>query len=922
MRRLLRSLLFQLSSLFRNGTKEAELDEEVQYHVDRIAQDFEREGMSPDEARKAALKEFGNVEAIKEGSRESWGTHWLFSMVREFRLGLRLLWKSKGFTAAVVLTLSICIIGNTVVFSILDGILKPPSYPDPDKVFEIFNTYPELYGSSTKLGGAISRASYLDYSENAEAFESMAYAEIRDVNVSINDVLLRTRGLYVTKKFFDVVSIAPVKGRYFVESDFFDNNENASSIQYPVVIAESFWKNQLGGDGDILGKTIYLNSLPNFVIGVAPDSVSNHLYRPQVFRALPSVYRMTEDDKMRGRFADFGGIFARVKAEVGKDQAKAQIDALDQRYFERTYEGKKEFIKRSQHETKMATYQEMSQANEGKSLYLLQFTVLVVLLIGCLNVANLLIARGIRRGAEFAIRNAVGASEVEILRQVLMECLAIAFISCIFGSLLVLPTFSVVNHYFITGFFPDYYPDTVLRLNKSSTFFFIGISSVAGILLGVFALTSYFLTRRKFLNPLQEHANNATSNKTIRRVASILVSTQVALSVVLLISAGLFIRSFFAAIISDPGIGTKNIYVSKVGLTWADWKEPERISEFRRRLRSSLQDTPGIEAVAFSLFVPVAESLGTNGNISLPDVPDEPSSELIAAKVGFVSEGFFEMLGINLLTGRYFEANDANRDGGTIVIDRAFTEKYFKGVNPLGKYLGVGSSFNVSNFNPKTTPLIVGVVENIQHHGLDKGHGAWGAGNLPMYYALINNSYLSQEYTLIVKSSWPQNELYQLIQDKVREIDPRLPVYFNQPLERAIGTSLNQRRIFMLLVTILGFLALILSAIGIYGVIAFDVNQRTREIGLRMALGASRKGILKLILQQGAGKIALGVFFGLIGAFLLSERIGEFLYEVKPTDPLGYILVTVFVLIIAFFPSYLPARRASRIQPMDALRAE
>ncbi|MCZ6674372.1 MAG: ABC transporter permease [Verrucomicrobia bacterium] len=918
MRRLLRSFIFQARGLFLNRHKQAELDEEVQYHVDLIRNDYLQQGMEPVQARKAALKEFGHEEIIKEDCREAWGAHWLFGMIKEFRLGLRLLWKSKGFTAAVVFTLAICLAGNTIVFTILDFVLSAPPYPQPERVVQIYNSYPGSFGATNRLGGSNNAVSYFDYSENADAFEDLALIQQRDVNANYKDASERTSVLYVSKRFFDLVGLKPILGSYFTE-EIYNNGDTLGAS--PVVLSESYWKNQMGGDRDVLEKIIFLNSRPKNIIGVAPHKVGTHFSKPKFYRPYFIIYREIEMRDDRRRHSNYAYLWGRLKEGVSKEQAKTQIDALDQRYFDRTNADMQEFIRRSQHETRMATFREITQSNQGNSLYLLQGSVLVVLLIGCLNVANLLVARGFGRRSEFAVRTALGASRLILVRQMLIECLVLVLGSCLAGYAFAWVALELVNQYLLTDLLSSSSVETVF-LNRSALVFLIGVSLAVAVLLTLFSSISLVFSKRSFLGSIHNGSSKTTSNKTIRLIRSTLISFQVALTVILLIGAGLLIQSFLKAINSDPGFDPKNVYASKVGLPWVNFQKSEQTVSFRTRLKTSLLETPGIDSVAFTSSIPTVDELGRQSDIKLLGSSVDPNDELVSIRYCTVSRDYFELLGFPLLRGRFFNTNDFNREGLSLIIDKTFAEKYYKNLDPVGKYVGLSSSFDVSNIDPATTPVIVGVVDNVKHLGLDNGYADTSTEELPMCYFLFNKDYGSRDYSILIKSALPFEGLLKTVQEEVRKIEPRVPLFLNQPLETLVRSSLDDRRAFMLLVTILSGMALILSAIGIYGVLAFDVAQRTREIGLRMALGSTGKSILELLLRQGAIKVVVGLLLGLAGAFVLSSRISDFLYQVNPTEPIAFLLVALFVLMIAFLASYLPARKALHIDPMQALRVE
>ena len=406
-----------------------------------------------------------------------------------------------------------------------------------------------------------------------------------------------------------------------------------------------------------------------------------------------------------------------------------------------------------------------------------------------------------------------------------------------------------------------------------------------------------------------------------------MVSAQVALAIILLIGSGLLIQSFLKAIDVDPGINTRKVYAFKYSLADIVWGKTGRAPQFKEQLLASLREIPGIESVALTSSIPFLDPLKTLDGTPWPPPPPgsgiDPDFEMVPSRITYVSQDYFELLGIRLLKGRFFNSSDYPK--GVImpmIIDKDYAEQFFKGQDPIGKYYSPLYTPDDPRFDPERAVPIVGVVENIKHEGLDNRSLAINKKELPLVYGFIQQWDPRKNAGLLIKTKRSFNEILPLVRKKVREIDPKIPLYVNSSLEDLVKGTLNDRRAFMLLVTILSSMALLLSAIGIYGVIAYDVTQRTREIGLRMAMGATRKNTLQLIIQQGLFKVVVGMAVGIIGAYVLSDRISAYLFEVTPTEPSTFIGITIFVLVIAFLASYMPARRASRIQPMDALRVE
>ena len=441
----------RLATFFKRSNTDDELALEIEQHVDMVAAEYEADGLAPDIARKKALREFGNVEALKEECRDNWGTQMLTGSLKEFRLGLRLLWKNKGFTSAVVITLAICMGGNAIAFTILHSVLSPPPIPDSNRLVQIYEVFPGRDGFSKHLGGGSNSSAFMEFTEFADTLELVSLVQLREVNVSLDESTTRDRMLWITKPFFDLVPISPILGRHFIAQDFYAVMEVKHDSVFPVILAESFWRNQLGGDPDVIGKIIQVDSIRNRIVGVVPNETGSIFGRPQLYRPWRQPHEITDAQRLRSRLGVIanGGLWGRLKEGVTIEQAKAQIDVINQRLFERMIPGKQELRKRNQQETLLATSQAIIHSQMGKSLYLLQTSVLVVLIIACLNVANLMIARGMIRRAEYAVRGALGASRRLLFRQILMECLALALASFLIGILIAWPGLTAVNNYLL-----------------------------------------------------------------------------------------------------------------------------------------------------------------------------------------------------------------------------------------------------------------------------------------------------------------------------------------------------------------------------------------------------------------------------------------------------------------------------------------
>ncbi len=574
-----------------------------------------------------------------------------------------------------------------------------------------------------------------------------------------------------------------------------------------------------------------------------------------------------------------------------------------------------DYLDRHQHESKIETFQEASAEIYGRSLYLLQGSVLLVFLIGCINVANLQLTRGLGRLSEFAMRKALGASNLALMRQLLMENVTLVMGSCLLSVLVAWGGLILANQYLMSDLLPEI---SNIGLSLLSLILTFSLSLAIAALLGFISVIPTF--RGNLTDFIHESGRKATTGKSMKALRSILVSAQVALSLILLSGAGLLMQSFINALNTDAGFDTHNVTTASFGLPSEGYSEPDDVINFRSRLKASLNEIPGVESLTFCRYIPAITS-NPNFAVTIPGYKLVDGEGFPSVEINKVSDGYFETLGITILSGRSMEvgdiANDAN-DVNNVIVDRDFAEHYFHGRNPIGGKI---------TFNPglpiEEMPMIVGVVENVKHSGLDREDiQSQDRGRYPMVYLPWNSEYISNNISILIKSERSHEDLLPIVRSKIQELDPHLPLFRTGQLDTMLRDSLNSRRAFMLLIIILAAMALLQSAIGIYGVLAYDVAQHTQEIGLRIAIGAPRVIVLKQVIRQGMSKVVIGLTVGLICAWIFSEHLSEFLYMVKPTEPLAYIAVTLFLAIIALIASYLPARKATLIDPMEALRSE
>jgi predicted permease len=564
----------------------------------------------------------------------------------------------------------------------------------------------------------------------------------------------------------------------------------------------------------------------------------------------------------------------------------------------------KAFVERSGMTMNVGGVQEQRVQPVRATLLMLQGGVAFVLLIGCFNVANLLLVRSNARQAEIAIRSALGASRTAIARQFLLESLILTLLGSLLGLAVAWSALRVTNLY-MAKMMPQSLP---AALDWRVLGFAIALALAIGLVIGVIPVLH--MLRTNLTAVIQSSSRSASSGRGVRALSSVLVVAQVGVALVLLTGAGLLIHSFAEAMKVETGLDASKVVTARVALTRQYRASDEAASKIRERLMQSLREIPGVTSVALSASTPFQGGLPINAftleNDTLPPGAPQPGAFRV-----LVTPGYLDTLGLKLVEGRFYEEADAVPTARPVfVVDQSFARKFF----PNGA-IGGHFSFGGRPEKPEDWPTIVGVVKDVPHNGVEEKSGN------PFIYQIVRGG-RPGGFTMFLRTDRPAGDAVSALRAKVREIDPGLPLFEAGPLEEAVDSSFDNRRAVMMLLAAFAILALFLSALGIYGVLAYDVSQRTREIGVRSAIGASRGQISSLILKQGLWKGGLGVVLGLVGAWLLSKYMTTLLFNVKPTDPAVYGSVSLVLIGVALLASYFPARRASRIDPLIALRDE
>jgi predicted permease len=881
--------------------KQRELEDELSSHLQMSQQDRQDRGESPQQAAQSARREFGNVALVEHVTRDQWRGRWLDEFLQDIRFAVRTLRKSPGFTIVAILTLAIGIGANTSLFSVVNAVLlNPVPYPHPEQLVMLHESKPNF------RTGSISYPNFRDWQHDNHSFSSIAVSRNSGFTLTGLGEAEQLDAHFISSDYFSLLGVQPVIGR------FFTHGEDEIGAPPIVLVSANFWHRKLSGSPDAIGKTLNLDGKAYTIVGVTP---ANFDLFQRVYTVPTDVYTpigQWSNPFLNKREAGLGihGI-GRLKPGVTIEQATADMQRVTDNLAQ-AYPAADKGIGAT-----LVDFRKEMLGNVQPVLLVLLGAVGFVLLIACANVANLFLARSTGRAREFAIRVALGAGRSRLVRQLLTESLLLALSGGAFGLLLA----QVATHGAVQVL-PVQLPRAAnIGIDAHVLFFTAAISLLAGILFGI--VPALRISHPHLHDTLKEGGRGGSGSR--NRAQGAFVVAEMAMALVLLVGAGLMVRSLIVLWRTNPGFDPANVVTFGLALPPSIRGAPaDAIRSQIRDIDRKFAATPGVEAASQSWG---AFPLGSDDEqLFWIDGDPKPASEndMKWSLSYVVQPDYLNVLKIPLNRGRFFNEHDDERSPAVAVVDEEFVRKYFPGENPIGKRVHV-SHLDIAA-NGKLFE-IVGVVGHVNQWGLDSDFKEELRAQIYFSCLQMPDDYIvgvpgGGGTFLAVRSALPTERLVDALRRTSREINSDQAIYNVQTMHDVITASLTARRFSMILFASFAGLALLLSSIGIYGVISYVVGQRTREIGLRMALGASRPAVLRMILTQGGKLAAAGVIIGLAASFVLTRSMEAMLFGVSASDPFTFIAVATLLTAVALAACYIPARRAMKVDPMVALRHE
>ena len=884
------AIRMRFRSLAKRGRVETELEKELRYHIERQTEENIAAGMNPREARQAASRMFGGVSQIKAECRDMRRTQHLENFLQDLRYAMRMLGKNPTFTVVIVLTLALSIGANSAIFSVIDGVLlKPLPYPQAERIARVF------YRSTSYPKFPLNPWDFLDFRARNRLFESFAVYTHADMQLSgAGGDPVKLSAFRISSGYFQVLGLHPAKGREF---DFSEERPGNGNV---VILSDRVWRNQFGAAADILGKRVLLESQPYTVVGVMPRGVDHpgNSYNSVAYGDTVDAWTpFTFDGNPNNRGSHYVEGIGRLKRGVTAEQAGADFNGLM---------------------TEMATHHEgdkgwtiymvpLFQEIVGpvhKMLLVLLGAVGLVLLIACVNAANLLLARATARQREIAMRAALGASRGRLVRQMLTESLLISVMGGALGALLAIAGVRV-----LVAFLPAGFPRVdAIHVNGMVFGFTAAIALATGLIFGL--VPSVQASRTDPQQRLRGGGRGSSGSGRQTRLRAALVVGEVGLACLLLVGAGVLLRSFVNLLKTDPGFRPEHVLTAEIALPDATYKDAAAVANFYTRMLTNLSALPGTRSVGAGTDLPWTGYDENMGGFTIEGKTPPPNDEF-HARYHTASPGYFRALGIPLVRGRFFDERDKKDSQRTLIINDVMARRYWPGEDVIGKRITFDDKPKDSDWF-----TVVGVVGDVK----DKPESA--SAESAFWWPLMQQPFAFRSMTIALRANTDPTLLTESVRNVVRELDPSLAVAHVRLMDKITDENFSTPRFALFLVGLFAGLAFVLAAIGIYGVISYSVSQRMHEFGMRVALGASSGSLLSMVVREGVLLAGTGVVIGIGCAVIFGGVMDSLLYGVSARDPLTLIGVGTIAVVTATLASLPSARRATGADPMTSLRAE
>jgi putative ABC transport system permease protein len=873
-------------SLFRKSHVERELSDELRFHLEKLIEQDITRGLTPEQARSAALRELGGVDQIKEECRDMRQVNFIEDVSQDVRYGLRQLRRSPGFAAIAVITLALGIGANTAIFSVVNAVLlRPLPFVHPEQLVQVFQALPQQ--GITDAG--VSYPNFIDWSRESKVFEEIAAVRRAAFTLAGQGEPTYVDTATVTSSLFPLTAARPILGRTLLPDD------EKPGAEQVVVMSEGLWRQRFGSDPSLVGTAIVLDKRPFTVVGIMPGDFRFPYQRPPVQLWIPISQDPVFKDLFHGRAGHYlDTVIGRLKPGVSLAQAQAELSTVMGRLAQEYPDANRGWSVR------LVPLHRQLVGNVRTGLLILLGAVGMVLLIACGNVGSLLLARAVNRAREICVRTALGASRMRITRQLLTESVLLSLSGGIAGLLIAYWADRVLTR-FLPGDFPQIHET---RVDVWVLVFTLILSIFAGIVFGL--VPALHSSKVALQESLKEGGWGSGEGRRRKNLRSAFVVSEVALATLLLIAAGLLLRSFERLQNVDLGFNPGHLLGADVLLPKSQYSKPDQWVSFFGQLIDRLKAQPGVLGAAVALPLPPSGS-GFGFGFAIEGRPPREPGQGYSADYSAVSSEYFRVMQISLLRGRVFTEEDNSTSPKVCIISDALARRYFPREDPLGKRLIFG-------YQARVPREIVGVVRDVRQTSLTE------PGGPVMYVPYAQDPWWAM--AVVLRGAGSPAALATELRAQVQTLDKDLPVADVQPLTQTIYESSAQPRFRTLLLGLFGLMALVLAAAGIYGVISYDVSQRSHEIGVRMALGARRGDVLKQILKEGMALTGVGLGAGLAGAWFASRAMTSLLFEVNARDLATFAGCTILLAGVALFACLIPACRATELDPMVALRYE